>query len=255
MSRWRPERAGGVTVLGCDARRLAGPATGVDAPDSGWDAAALQQALDTLAAGASLQVRIAPDLCRHFVIEAAAGLRSLAELRELAALRAVQLFGGAAEGWAVVADWRLDGPFACAALPRPLLQAWQQAAGQRRLGVVSALLLAVQGLLAGPARSGFVGFATPRHAVLLGLRGGRLLSLHATRRAEADDTKTLSDQLARGAAREALLGGQDVDTPVALAWAGPGPLPAGAWDAADRLPALRADDTEAAWAQRLGSVS
>lgn len=252
MSRWRPDLSSGTTVLGCDAALLAGPAASVAAPDGGWHAAALQQGLETVAAGPALQVRVGPDLCRHFVMEAAAGLRSLAELRELAALRAAQLFGGATEGWAVVADWRLDGPFACAALPQPLLQALRQAAGRRRLGVVSSLLLAVQGLLDGPARSGFVGFATPRHAVLLGLRGGRLASLHAARRAGSDDAEALTDQLQRGATREALLGGAATDATVALAWPGPGALPPGAWDAAGRLPVPRADDTEAAWAQRLG---
>ena len=254
MSRWRLDGMRRATVLGCDAHLLAGPATEVAAPAAGWNATALQTAFAALAAGPAVQVRVAPDLCRHFMLAAATGVRSLAELRELAALRAAQLFGGTADDWAVVADWRLDRSFACAALPQPLLQALCQAAADtaRRLSVVSALLLAVERLLAGPSRSGFIGFGTPRHAVLVGLRAGRLTGLHAARHDETGDSGALSAQLMRDATRQALLGGGDSLVAITLAWPGPGPLPPAAWDAAGLLPAQQPADTEAAWARRLG---
>ncbi len=255
MSRWRPEPV----VLGLDAARLVGPQAGVAAPAQGWDAQTVQAALqDTVSASAMVRVLVAPDLCKHFLHEAPAGLHSLAELQELAALRAAQLFGSG-EGWAVVADWRLDAPCVCAALPQPLLQGLQAAVAGLRLvlGIESALLLALQRLLQSQPRTGFLAWASPQHAVLVGLQARAVRSLHITRRAQDQDGAALRAQLLRDVAREALLSNADTDADaaaLALAWPGPGALPADAFDAAAELPPGRDDDTEAAWAQRLGQA-
>jgi hypothetical protein len=218
VSRWRPERL----VLGLDAERLAGSDDAAPAPAGGWDASSLQAALSALAGrGADVQVLLAPDLCKHFVHQAPAGLQSLAELRELAALRAAQLFGGAAADWAVVADWRLATPCVCAALPQSLLQGLQAAAAALKLtlSVQSALLLALERVMLGRASKaidvealgGYVAWFTPRHTVLVGVRGHTVHSLRCVHRAAAADAQVLSAQLQRELAREGLLAG-DSDT-------------------------------------------
>lgn len=253
MSRWRPESV----ALGLDAGSLAGPALSAAAPAGGWDALALQAALQaTVGAGDAVQLLVAPDLCKHFLHEAPAGLQSLAELQELAALRAAQLFGGAAEGWAVVADWRLDAPSACAALPQALLHDLQAAAAALKLdlGVGSALLVALERLLQGAARTGFLAWAGPQHAVLAGLQGGTLRSLHCTRRAADQDATALRAQLQRDLARQHLQA-DGAPAALALAWPGPGALPPDAFDAAGAVPESRVGDSEAAWAQRLGQLT
>jgi hypothetical protein len=244
-------------VLGLDATALAGPAAGAPAPVNGWDAASLQAALlAAVSEGVAVRLLVAPDLCKHFLHEAPAGLQSLAELQELAALRAAQLFGGGAAGWAVVADWRLDAACVCAALPQPLLQGLQAAAEERQftLDVESAVLVALERLLRGSARTGFLGWASPQHAVLVGLQGSAVRSLRCTRRAEGQDGPALRAQLLRDAARQGLLS-EGTSAALALAWPGPGALPPDAFDAADALPPSRAGDSEAAWSQRLGGLA
>lgn len=251
MSRWRPE----ALVLGLDAEALAGPSGAWAAPSSGWDAASLQAAFAAAGNARTLRVLVAPGLCRHFVLAAPAGLRSLAEWRQLAALRAQQLFGG--DAWAVVADWRAGAAVPCAALPAALLAACRQAAeaAGRVLGVESAVMLALDRLRACVPASGCVGFATPQHAVLAALRDGRVDTLQATRRPDGDDVAALAAQLARQATRESLLNADGRVPEVALAWAGAGARPPGAFDAGGCLPERRAGDTEADWARRLGALA
>jgi hypothetical protein len=255
VSRWQPEPL----VLGLDADGMAGPAAAVPVPAGGWNAASLQEAMQALQAVGrrrALRVLVAPDLCKHFVHQAPAGVQSLAELRELAALRAAQLFGGLAGEWAVVADWRLAGPSVCAALPQTLLNSLQAAAqGQAAaLAVDSALLVALERLLDGPARAGFMAWASPRHAVLVGLDAGVVHTLRCVRRNPAEAGAGLLAQLQRDARREGLHAAGAAGE-LALAWPGPAPCPPGGFDAGQALPAERADDTEAAWSQRLGALT
>lgn len=251
MSRSQPD----ALVLGLDAEALAGPSGLWAAPSSGWDAASLQAAFAAAGEGRALRLLVAPGLCRHFVLAAPAGLRSLAEWRQLAALRAQQLFGG--EAWVAVADWRAGAAVPCAALPAALLAACRQAADAagRVLGVESAVMLALARLRSRATSSGCLGFATPQHAVLAAWQDGAVSALHAARRPAEADAAAIAAQLSRSAARESLLNADGRMPEVALAWAGPGAAPAGALDAAACLPALRAGDTEAAWAQRLGALA
>jgi hypothetical protein len=60
------------------------------------------------------------DLAQYWIQRAPAGVRSLAELRQVAGHRCAALFGGAASDWWVEADWNVHEPFVCAALPRSL---------------------------------------------------------------------------------------------------------------------------------------
>ena len=273
MSRWPSE----ALALGLDGQALAMAGRVVAQAGTGWNAAALAQGLRAAAATASLddangpgqrsgrlgmhlgrrghaaRVLVAPDLCRHFPLAPPAGLRSLAELQDLAQVRALQLFG--AGPWIVTADWRLDAPFPCAALPRALHQALQQAAQEAgfTLQLESSVLAAWARAAPAP---GLAAFATPQHVVLGRSDAAGPLALRCLRRTVggadggADGGAAPGDASARAlatqeAAREALRG-QGVGSPsVADPSSGSVPLQ---W----LLPvAEQADEGEAAWASRV----
>lgn len=262
MSRWRRERL----LLGLDSRALlragsaAQPATEpATEPASSWTVARLRDAIRAqMQPGASygvVQVLVSAELCRHFVHRAPAGLRSLAELRLLAAARASQLFGGKPADWAVVADWALAQPFVCAALPAVLLQSLEQAARELKLSltVESALLFALERLVGLPQLQGFVAWTTPAGAVLAHLSGARVDTLRWLRRpADSDDVELLARELRQESLRANLPG-------EVLRLAGTGPsvqrteagLRIERFDARGALPLLAEADTEAAWASRL----
>ncbi|MGY4829023.1 hypothetical protein ACVNIS_10635 [Sphaerotilaceae bacterium SBD11-9] len=266
MSRWRRERL----ALGLDSRALlragsAAPpvALATAEPTSGWPAAHLRDAIRAqMAPGASyavLQVLVGADLCRHFVHQAPAGVRSLAELRLLAANRASQLYGEKPVDWAVVADWTLAQPFACAALPAALLQSLQQAAGELKLSltVESAVLVALERLGGLPQVEGFVAWTTPSCAVLAHLSGAGVNSLRCLRRvAGSDEVELLARELRQESLRAKLPG--DV---LRLASAGPSVqrtdagLQVERFDAGAVLPAQSEADTEATWACRLALLA
>jgi len=222
-------------ALGLDAGTLACAGVPVANTESAWTLSLLTDALKAAQAqhgGArAARLLLAPDLCRHFVLAAPGGLRAFAELRSLAASRALQLFGDG--DWAVVADWSLRQPFACAALPQPLLSTLLDAARQAglALGLESALLAALA-LTAAPP--GFIAFATPAHLVLAHGDDRGMNSLRCLRRPAPDGGETLPALAAREAARESLRLGSAPGVPQWLE-----PL------------AVAAQDTEAAWASRL----
>ncbi len=233
MSPWPREPL----ALGLDAGTLAGAGVHLASTESAWTVAALAAALKAARAQhgntRAARLLLAPDLCRHFVLAAPGGLRAFAELRGLAAARAAQIFGDGA--WAVVADWSLTQPFACAALPQPLLSALLEAA--REAGLVLGLESAVLAALAQTAPPpGFVAFATPGHLVLAHHNGHGLDALRCVRRPAPDGGETLQANAAREAARESLRLGS---APAALQWLEP--------------LAVAAPDSEAAWASRLAA--
>lgn len=273
MSRWRSE----ALALGLDGQALAMAGRVVAQAGTGWNAAALAQGLRAAAATASLggangpgqrsgrlsvhlghrgyaaRVLVAPDLCRHFPLAPPAGLRSLAELQDLAQVRALQLFG--AGPWIVTADWRLDAPFPCAALPRALHQALQQAAQEAGFTMQLESSVLAAWARAAPA-PGLAAFATPQHVVLGRSDAAGPLALRCLRRTVggadggADGGAAPGDASARAlatqeAAREALrghgAGGPGAAEPssgsLALQWL----LPV----------AEQADEGEAAWASRV----
>jgi len=224
-------------ALGLDAGTLACAGAPVADTDSAWTSSSLADALKAARAqhgGArAARLLLAPDLCRHFVLTAPGGLRAFAELRSLAAARAAQLFGDGE--WAVVADWSLAEPFACAALPQPLLSALLDAARQAELtlGLESAVLAALSQMAAPP---GFVAFATPAHWVLAHGDGLSVDTLRCLRRPAPDGGETLQALAAREATRESLRLGS---APTAPQWQEP--------------LAVQAMDSEAAWASRLAA--
>ena len=187
MSRWRSE----ALALGLDGQALAVAGRVVAQAAGPWDAATLACGFSAALNAASgdrgdsggtggsggapvvaslardrrraARVLVAPDLCRHFPLAPPAGLRSLAELQDLAQVRALQLFG--AGPWVVTADWRLDAPFPCAALPRALHEALQQAAREAGFALQLESSVLAAWARAAPA-PGLAAFATPQHVVL-----------------------------------------------------------------------------------------
>lgn len=205
MSPWRSSVAG----VGLDAQALAhGPRVLARAEDR-WTAAGLEQALAAAALPPGcgrLRVLVAPDLCRHFVLDPPEGLARFEELRQLAAVRAAQLFGG--EPMEVAADWQLGGPFACAALPAALRAALQAAAERLRLALdlESAALAGLAQAAAGAP--GFVGWATPRHVVAALAEGGHVRALRCQRRPAGQDDEAAAAMAALESRQESLRQGR-----------------------------------------------
>lgn len=232
MSPWLREPL----ALGLDATALAAAGTPVAGADGAWNLGTLSLAFTGVCerhpGKRAARLLLAPDVCRHFVLNPPGGLRAFGELRGLAAARAAQLFGDGA--WTVVADWQLTRPFACAALPQVLLDALLAASREAGLvlGLESAVLAALQAAAPAP---GFVAFATPAHVVLAHADAGGTHTLRALRRPQGQGD-SLQAFATREAARESLRSGTDVSP---LQWLEP--LPVGS------------DDNEAAWASRLAA--
>jgi hypothetical protein len=92
----------------------------------------LARSLESLLAGIdgsrlSLNVVLAPDSCREWVMDAPSGVHSLEELRRVTAARFTQLHGLAPDDWTITADWQTRGPMLCAATPTALLDTLQSA--------------------------------------------------------------------------------------------------------------------------------
>lgn len=236
MSPWPREPL----ALGLDAGGLACAGTELARAEGPWTrpllAGALQAARGRHPGARAAQLLLAPDLCRHFVLAAPGGLRAFAELRSLAQARAAQLFGDGT--WAVVADWQLARPFACAALPQALLQGLLDAAREAGLvlGIESAVLAALAAAVAARAEAGFVAFATPAHLVLAHGDGGHIDVLRCLRRPAPEGGEALPAVAAREAARESLRLGRAARAPQWLE-----PL------------AVAEGEGEAAWASRLAA--
>jgi hypothetical protein len=170
VSRWRREPL----RLGLDCRTLAGAVGESATPDesAAWDAKLLADAIRSQMVPsvryASVHASVAADLCRHFLQAAPAGLCSVRELSQLAAVRASQLFGGTPDEWTVTADWRLSSPSVCAALPTRLTEALRAAAAALHLPlrVESAVLMALERVMSVAASNSGLAWRTPTGTVL-----------------------------------------------------------------------------------------
>jgi hypothetical protein len=67
-----------------------------------------------------VDVVAANDLALHWLQTPPARVASLAELHLVAQVRCAHLYGGAPGTWRIAADWRIDKPFVCAALPQDI---------------------------------------------------------------------------------------------------------------------------------------
>ena len=96
---------------------------------------------------------VSSDLARHWLVTPPRGVKSLAELRAVAAARFEAIYSASALLWQIHADWRSDRAFVCAALPRGLVDTLPAAlaaacppAGPRlQLGTTLGLALARHG--------------------------------------------------------------------------------------------------------------
>ncbi len=128
------------------------------------------------AAGARHVVVVAGSLARHWLMVPPANAGSLKELQQVAQVRCSQLFGSLPADWVLAGDWDASHPFVCAALPRWVVDTvrtdWTE---QPALSTVLSLWISqAQAVL--PSR-GWCCLNTPGHGAILGLDGGRIVSL------------------------------------------------------------------------------
>lgn len=184
MSRWPLEwlhrRARRRVFVGLDAHGMAWQFNG--APPSSvattTEASALAQ---KLLPRTRVDVAVANDVAVHWLQTPPDGVRSLAELRQIAAARCAHLFGGLPERWWVAGDWNANRPFVCAGLPMdrvdPLQRALTQAGAAVHWHTVWGLLCSTQ------ARSmpaeGWSAVRSGGRVVAWHCRRGRVTSLHA----------------------------------------------------------------------------
>ncbi len=265
--------------LGLSAQTLAAASASHAVPAAGWTGAALQQVLDAVRASPgstpskdpAIRLLLCPDLCKHFVQQPAAGVRSLDELQALATLRAGQLFGGPPQAWAVVADWSLTRPMVCAALPVATIEAVLQALpAPARQGLVleSSALAALARLsqLPLPPAAAFVAWASPAHLMLVRLHAGAVHGLQCLRRPGQVQPSVLAESALREAQQALLREAAPLhmsNGPLVFAWAGAAPVAAAAeraeldlrwFDASAALPAPQPSESDAAWACRLAAL-
>lgn len=104
-------------------------------------AVAIGQALRRLlaelpVAGRAARVVLADELARLWQVAPPPAASRLVDLEAVAAMRFQALYGSAAAGWRISADWDADRPFLAAALPAPLLAALQAAAAEQNVNLV-----------------------------------------------------------------------------------------------------------------------
>lgn len=263
MSRWQPERL----AFGLDGEALVAISADGElhtlaerAPDqkSAWDEGALLEALRTylapLKGAASLRIAVAPGLCRHWTQEPPAGLRTLAELQQLTARRCAHLFGREAADWTVVADWSLDAPFACSALPAHLLETLA-AIGRvlrRQVQVESAVLVALNRLAKHAPRTGWIVWHTPSTLVMARRQGSSIATLRCLRHGVMTDDPARLARLESALQEERLRIGSSEDDEVLLGNVHSGiAAPAcrfAALDSALALPSVPMGGGDASWA-------
>lgn len=82
-----------------------------------------------------VDVVLADDLTRHWIVTPPANARSVGDCRLAAQARFQTVFGQSIEGWHWDADWRADRPFLCSALPQDWLAVLQQSCARHGLAL------------------------------------------------------------------------------------------------------------------------
>jgi hypothetical protein len=222
-----------------------------------WHRGQLADALAAAARGSrgALRVQLGGDMAGLFAIEPPRGLKSLGELRGLAAMRAAQVLGS--HTWRVAADWSASGPFACAAVPEALVRELADAAhgAGRRLVLDCAALVALARLSRRAPQAQALAWTSPRTRYLALLDRGRVVAWRGVASHDTPDAATLADWAWREGWQEGLRMGREIDR-VTVAWSGSGRAKAAndrvSWlDAGDGIPAPIG--TEADWARRLAA--
>lgn len=127
MSRWRFERAPR-HVWGVDAQGVAWAARDrglqVDTADHGEDCA---QALAHSRGAARIDAIASNDFAVHWLQQPPSAVRTLEELKLVAATRCARLFGGTPADWWIAGDWSIRRAFVCSALPRAVAEPLERA--------------------------------------------------------------------------------------------------------------------------------
>lgn len=151
MSRWRFEwwrrRVRQRVCVGMAADGMAWQVDG-SLPASTATANEVSALAQQLAPRARVDVIVADDIAVHWLQTPPAGVRSLSELRQVAAARCALLFGGQPAGWWVAGDWSATRAFVCAGLPLervgPLQRTLAHAKAQTTWNTTVGLLLGSQ---------------------------------------------------------------------------------------------------------------
>lgn len=133
--------------------------------------------------GRRVEVVLADELARYWVMSAPSGLSSLEALREVARARCSQLFGPESDDWVIHADWQVSAPLLCVAVPGWLIAALSRVFGAR------VQVRTVLGVLLGAAAhrlpsEGWACIIGPRQVVLLRTQDG---TTHAVRTVAVED--------------------------------------------------------------------
>jgi hypothetical protein len=87
-------------------------------------------------AGWPLNIAVDDEFVRMWPVTPPQGVSRLADIEAAAALRFQVLYGETAAGWKLTADWNSARPFLAAAMPLPLLQAFELGAARNKLAIV-----------------------------------------------------------------------------------------------------------------------
>lgn len=201
MSRW-PRKPLPALAWGLDGAHVAWrtSASAHATPELDTHASGFDRALAGLRAGHPVDLVAANDLALHWLQTPPTAVRSLAELKTVAAARCAQLFGGAPHDWHVGGDWNATTPFPCAAMPRALVEPLQAQLARHK---VRAQWHTTWGLVCHhmahrlPA-DGWVALRSPRRVILWHNRAGLAQQL-VTRVVdpEADARQVASETLAQ----------------------------------------------------------
>ncbi len=175
MSQWLPERLRPARplVVGLDGQAMAWRESGTT---KSHPAAAGPSALVAaqnvrhwhLVAGLGLAV--------HWLQVPPRGVRSLRELRQVAAVQCAHLHGAHPEDWWIAAEWNAHCPFVCAAVPRQAADPWvDEAAGRGvQLHVLTTWLAACAVLSPATPAAGWSGLRTPSRTMVWHCSLGRV---------------------------------------------------------------------------------
>jgi hypothetical protein len=155
----------------------------------------------------SVDVVLACELSCHWMMVPPSGLRSLGELRTLAALRCCELFGGQPSQWLVSGDWQLTRAFVCVAASRRIVECVVAACRSRRLqpALETAVGIVLRRYAPVLPDNGWTCLRTPRALILLCTSQGRPNSLRVMRQHPAagwtDAVQSATVELTRESSR------------------------------------------------------
>lgn len=157
----------------------------------------------------ALRLVVADTHIRYWSQTVPYGTRSLGELRAVAMARCTQLFGGTAMDWRLMADWRAQGKFLCAALPAWIARAFESVGSG---GIDTMLGQQLQTVRMGAHGDEWVCLGGLQSGAVVALRAGQVMSARtfALDAEPAERAARVGLELQRASLREGLLPGVEV---------------------------------------------